>query len=64
MPANGAREEVGFGCEFVCVVFAEVDVRVGWLVEGEDVGCGFEFGDGYEADLCEMVSVGGCVMVS
>lgn len=51
MPADGAREEGGFLEEFLLVVFAEVEV-VGWGgVEGEDVGCGFEFGDCYEADL-------------
>lgn len=39
------------------VVFPEVGVRLlllwcGGLMEGEDIGCGFELGDGYEADLC------------
>ena len=39
------------------VVFAEVVVEgLGRLVEGEDVGCGFELGDGYEADLSRGVS--------
>ncbi len=55
MPAYGAREEGGFGEEFLLVVFAEVQVLVLGVgvggVEGEDVGGGFEFGDGDEADL-------------
>jgi hypothetical protein len=52
MPPYGAREELGFLEQFLHVVFAEVLVEGrGGLVEGEDVVCGFEFGDGYEADL-------------
>ena len=49
MPADGGREQAGLLEEFLEVVFAEVEVG-GWgVVEGEDVGCGFEFGDGDEA---------------
>ncbi len=51
MPADGAREELRFLEEFLLVVFAEVQVRGRGGVQGEDVGRGFEFGDGYEADL-------------
>jgi hypothetical protein len=52
VPADGAREELGFLEEFLNVVFAKVCVERGWrLVEGEDVVCGFQLGDGDEADL-------------
>jgi len=51
MPLDGGREESGFLREFLRVVFAEVAVPVRGVVEEEDVVCGFEFGDGYEADL-------------
>lgn len=51
MPADGSGQEFGLLGQFLAVVFAEVEVGVGLLlVEGEDVGRGFEFGDGYEAD--------------
>jgi len=43
VPADLAREQEGFGKEFLLVVFAEVEVGVGRGVEGEDVVCGFEF---------------------
>jgi hypothetical protein len=57
VPADRAREELGFLEEFLDVVFAKVCVQVrGRLVEGEDVICGFELRDGDEADL---VCVGG-----
>lgn len=57
MPFDGAREDAGFGGEFLGVVFAEVGEGVGGrgggggLVEGEDCGGGVEFRDGGEADL-------------
>jgi hypothetical protein len=52
VPADGAGEELGFLKEFLDIVFAEVCMyrRCG-LVQGEDVVCGFQFGDGDEADL-------------
>ena len=57
MPVDGLWEENGFGEQFLEVVFAEVEVRVWGGVQGEDVVCGFEFGDGDEADG---VFGGGC----
>lgn len=59
MPADRPREEGGFLLQLLQVVLAEVEMRGGGRVEGEDVGCGFEFRDGDEADLGgEMVSDG------
>ena len=51
MPTDGARQEEGFLLQFLLVIFAEVDVGGGRGVEGEDVGCGLELGDGDQADL-------------
>jgi hypothetical protein len=55
MPLYRAGQEPRFLEEFLDVVFAKVGVWLlllrGGLVEGEDVGGGFELGDGYEADL-------------
>jgi hypothetical protein len=51
VPTNRPREDSGFGVELLGVVFAEVEMGGRGLVEGEDVGGGFEFGDGDEADL-------------
>lgn len=46
MPSDGRWQEAGFLEQFLEVVLAEVEVG-GWgVVEGEDVGGGFEFGDG------------------
>jgi hypothetical protein len=60
VPADGAGEELGFFEEFLDVVFAKVRVYGrGGLVEGEDVVCGFQLGDGDEADLGALVI---CVM--
>lgn len=57
MPSYRAWEEFGFLKEFLDIVFAEVCLKgVGGLVEGEDVVCGLEFGDGYEAHLRVFVS--------
>lgn len=50
MPADLAGQELGFLEEFLLVVFAEVEVCSGGVVEGEDVVGGFEFGDRDEAD--------------
>lgn len=47
MPIYCAGEEAGFLVEFLDVVFAEVSVRRRCTVQGEDVGGGFEFGNGY-----------------
>lgn len=64
MPIYRWRQEEGFFLEFLGVVFAEVSVRVEvgvravGVVEGEDVGCGFELGDGYEADLLNVSNEG------
>ena len=44
MPADGAREEIGFLEKFLLIVLAKVEVgrlRGGWSVKGEDVGRGF-----------------------
>jgi hypothetical protein len=61
VPADRAWEERGLLEEFLDVVLTKVRVRGVWgLVEGEDVVCGFEFGDGDEADL--EVGVSGCRM--
>ena len=59
MPFDRGREEFGFLGQLGGVVFAEMELRSGGLgggglVEGEDVGDGFELGDSDEADL------GGC----
>lgn len=51
VPADGARQERGFGDELLLVVFAKVQVRGGRAVEGEDVRGRFQFRDGDEADL-------------
>lgn len=64
MPFYTAREDAGFGGEFLGVVFAEVDEGLGerggggrngggggGLVEGEDCRGGVEFRNGGEADL-------------
>lgn len=51
MPSYRFGENVRFFSQFLGVVFAEVEVVVGALVEGEDVVGGFEFGDCYYADL-------------
>jgi hypothetical protein len=52
MPADGAREDLGFLEEFLDVVFAEVGLqRVRLLVQGEDVVGGLQLGDGDETDL-------------
>lgn len=51
MPADGARQEGGFGEELLLVVFAKVQVLGGRVVEGEDVCSRFQFRDGDEADL-------------
>lgn len=48
MPPYLAGEEPRFLEEFLLVVFAEVEVGVGRGVQGEDVGGGFELGDGDE----------------
>lgn len=47
VPIYCAGEEAGFLVEFLDVVFAEVSVRRRCTVQGEDVGGGFEFGNGY-----------------
>jgi hypothetical protein len=60
VPADRAREERGLLEELLDVVFAKVRVGgIRGLVEGENVVCGFEFGDGDEADLYVGVSVWG-----
>lgn len=53
MPSDGAREELGLLEQFLDVVLAEMRLQraSGGLVEGEDVVCGLELRDGYEADL-------------
>lgn len=43
VPPDTGREQLGFLEEFLDVVFAEVEVVCGGVVEGEDVGCGLEF---------------------
>lgn len=48
MPPYFAGQQFGLLEELLLVVFAEVKVRVGRGVEGEDVVGGFEFGDGDE----------------
>ena len=62
MPSYGAGQDFVLLEEFLNVVFAEVRLE-GWLrggrglVQREDIVCGFEFGDGDEADLeCRVVS--------
>jgi hypothetical protein len=61
VPADGAREQLGLVEELLDVVFAKVRVQgVRGLVEGEDIVCGLELGDGDEADLVGGVS--GCVV--
>jgi hypothetical protein len=52
VPADGAREQLGLVEELLDVVFAKVRVqRVRGLVQGKNVVCGFQLGDGDEADL-------------
>lgn len=53
VPVDGGGEEGSFLGELLGVVFAEVGVGGGRVVEGEDVVCWFELGDGDEADLFE-----------
>jgi hypothetical protein len=61
VPADRAREERRLLEELLDVVFAKVRVCGVWgLVQGEDVVCGLEFGDGNEADL--EVDVSRCAM--
>lgn len=53
MPSYRAGEEFGFLEEFLYVVLAKMGLLgIGWLVERENVICGFEFRDCYESDLC------------
>lgn len=52
MPLDGAGQDLGLFEELLHVVFAKVRLGgVGRLVEREDVVCGLELRDGYEADL-------------
>jgi len=62
VPFYGAGQDFVLLEEFLDVVFAEVRLegwlrRGGWFMQREDIVCGFEFGDGDEADLeCRVVS--------
>lgn len=54
MPTDARGEYTGFIDEFLKVVLAEVEVgiwetRDGRSVKGDDIGDGFEFGDGDDA---------------
>ena len=51
MPADRAGQKRGLLEELLDVVLPEMGMLERRLVQGEDVGSGFELGDGYEADL-------------
>ena len=52
MPLDGAGQDLGLFEELLYIVLAKVRLGgVRRLMEGEDVVCGLEFRDGYEADL-------------
>lgn len=51
MPLNGTGQELSLLGELLSVVFAKVQVLGRCLVEGENVICRLELGDGHEPDL-------------
>lgn len=59
MPSYRGRQEARLLLELLDVVLAKVELWRGIvLVQGEDVGCGLELRDCYEADLKSCVRSG------
>jgi hypothetical protein len=50
MPLNPLRQNLRLLHQFLCVILSEM-LLFGLVVESEDIGCGFEFRDGYETYL-------------
>jgi hypothetical protein len=58
MPSYRAREELRFLKKFLDVVFTKMCMGgTRGLVQSEDIICGLEFGDGYEANLVPVSNV-------
>ena len=51
VPLDGAGKQGSFLAQFLGVILAKVRLRRGRLVEGQDVVCRLQLGDGDEADL-------------
>ena len=51
MPFNRPGQDSRFLGKLLCVVLAEVHMLGGFLMEGKDIVCGLQFGDGNETDL-------------
>jgi hypothetical protein len=50
MPLNPSRQNLRLLHQFLSIVLSEM-LLFGLIVESEDIGCGFEFRDRYEAYL-------------